>query len=151
MTNKVIISGYLTKDIELRYKDDKTAYCNFAIVNHIADRSRKDIATLIICFVHGKKAENMKRYLRKGSKVTVVGKLQEAAYRGESIGQYALQLYVEEIDFDYPMNQRSETNDEKVSDGQAFDNNDTESSEEGMKRMIDDNWREQEGWIGNDY
>lgn len=88
MFNKVILIGNLTKDPELRYTPQGTPVTSFRLAVNTkykqSDEMKQD--TLFIDnIVFGKQAENVSKYLNKGSAVLVEGRLQER--RWESNGQ----------------------------------------------------------------
>lgn len=88
MFNKIILIGNLTKDPELRYTPQGTPVTSFRLAVNTrykqSDEMKQD--TLFIDnIVFGKQAENVSKYLNKGSAVLVEGRLQER--RWESNGQ----------------------------------------------------------------
>ena len=82
--NKVIISGNLARDPEMRYTRDKKAWARFSVA---VNRQWKDrngevqkAADFIPVVVWGAQADNCERYLHKGSPVLVEGRLQVRSY-----------------------------------------------------------------------
>ena len=71
MYQKITAAGYLTADPELRYTPNGDAVCNFTI--GISDG--KDETLWMRVTVWGDKAENVHKYMTKGSPVLVDGKL----------------------------------------------------------------------------
>jgi len=81
MFNLVMLIGRLTKDIELRYTQSGKACANFTIaVNRPYSSKEKKEADFINIVVWDKQAENVKKYVSKGSLVGVEGKLQTRTY-----------------------------------------------------------------------
>lgn len=82
--NTVIMIGNLTKDPELRYSTggNQTAVCTFNVaLNRGKDRNGNDMgADFPRVTVFGKTAENCDRYLAKGRKVAVQGRLHTDSY-----------------------------------------------------------------------
>ena len=81
--NKVIISGNLGQKPEVRQANSGTAVCNFSIATN--DRVKKgdewvDDTQWHRIVVFGKQAENCEKYLDKGSKVIVEGKIRTRSY-----------------------------------------------------------------------
>lgn len=71
--NSIIVSGYLSWDIEVRYtKNTGTAVTNVGIA---VKRPRSDDSDFFMLKIWGKLAETCAKYLSKGSKVTVRGHL----------------------------------------------------------------------------
>ena len=79
--NHVIIIGNLTKDPETRYSTgaNQTAITRFtvAVNDGYGDKSYTSYIPVV---VFGKQAENAERYLTKGSKVAVHGRIQTGSY-----------------------------------------------------------------------
>ncbi len=79
--NSVILIGNLTRDPELRYSTgaNQTAICKFSIaVNDGFGENKR--TSFIPVTVFGKAAESCDRYLKKGSKVCVNGRIQTGSY-----------------------------------------------------------------------
>ncbi len=87
MYNRVVLIGRLTKDPELRYTNNNLPVCSFTLaVNRPFSSQNSDRnADFISCTAWRKQAENIHRYLSKGSMVTVEGKLQTRDYMDEKI------------------------------------------------------------------
>lgn len=73
--NKVLISGRLTKDVELRYSND-TAVARFTV----AVNRNKEETDFIPCVAFGKSAETIDKYCIKGSRIVVDGRIQTGSY-----------------------------------------------------------------------
>lgn len=83
--NKVILSGRLTKDPEVRYTGEGTAVAKYTIA---VDRNRKDAdgkqqADFIRCVAFGKLGEFAEKYLTKGTKIMVEGRIQTGSFEGD--------------------------------------------------------------------
>lgn len=106
--NKVILIGNLTKDIELKTSGE-TNYCRFSI----AVKRKKDEVDFINCLAFGKTAELLNQYCSKGSKISIVGRLEVSQYKGknnENITSY--DVIIEDIEFlsNKGQNQSEKTN-----------------------------------------
>ena len=80
MYNKVILVGFLTRDIDLRYSPKGTAIAKSAIATNRfyidTQTNEKKQETLFIDFtIFGRSAEVANQYLKKGSKVLIEGRL----------------------------------------------------------------------------
>ena len=73
--NKFIVSGNLTKDAELRYTTNEKAYSKFTIANNEGYGDNKK-TNFFNCTLWGKGAENLNRFLVKGQKVLITGKVE---------------------------------------------------------------------------
>lgn len=101
--NKVILMGRLTRDPEIRYSQgaNATAIGTFSIaVDRRYKREGEPDADFFNCTTFNKQAEFVERYLRKGMKIVVVGRVQNDNYTNKE-GQkvYATRVMVEEIEF----------------------------------------------------
>lgn len=82
--NVVVISGNLTRDPELR-SNGQMSICRMTVA--VNDRKknnetgeREDNPSFVPVVVFGRQAENCDRYLHKGRKVSVQGRLQTGSY-----------------------------------------------------------------------
>lgn len=101
--NKVILMGRLTRDPEVRYSQgaSQTAVARFSIaVDRRFKREGEPDADFFNCTAFGKQAEFIERYLHKGTKVVVVGRVQNDNYTNKD-GQmvYSVRIMIDEIEF----------------------------------------------------
>ena len=75
--NNVILIGRLTADPELGYTQSQKAMCRFTLA---VDR-RTEGADFIRIIAWDRQAENIGRYLHKGSKCAVNGRIQTGSYK----------------------------------------------------------------------
>ena len=95
--NKVIFSGNLTKDLELRHTNSGKAYVRAGIAVH---RRAKDEVDFFDLVMWEKQAEFAAKYLRKGSRVVVEGRLQTSTYKDKSGAERkGVEVVVENIEF----------------------------------------------------
>lgn len=75
--NKVLMIGNATKDAELNTASNGTNYVNFSIAvsRGVADSNGEQITDFFNCVAYNKIAENIGKYVKKGNKVFVCGKL----------------------------------------------------------------------------
>lgn len=84
--NKAIVAGNLTRDPELKALPSGVAVTNFSIAsNHVyyKDEAKVENAEFHNIVVFGKQAESVAKYLKKGSKALVEGRLQTRSWDGE--------------------------------------------------------------------
>lgn len=95
MINNVVLVGRLTKDPELRYSSSNIpmVYFTIAVNRTFSDQNGQRQADFIGCVVFRKQAENMTRFLAKGSLIGVQGRIQTRSYQGKD-GNY---VYVTEV------------------------------------------------------
>lgn len=75
--NKCILTGRITKDLELRKTNSDKSVCNFTIA--VNERATEDV-DFIDCEVWGKTAENLCEYQSKGNMIAVFGRLKRRDY-----------------------------------------------------------------------
>ena len=112
--NKVVLLGNLTKDPELRYAPGTgTAVCRFTLA--VQRAFKKDEADFINCVAFGKSGEFAEKYLKKGTKVAVVGRIQTGSYTNKD-GQkvYTTDVVVEEQEFAESKNSGSSDNNQSA-------------------------------------
>lgn len=101
--NKVILMGRLTKDPDVRYSQGEktTAIAKYALaVDRKFKRDGEASADFVNCIAFGKNGEFAEKYLRKGTKIVVVGRIQTGSYTNKE-GQkiYTTDVVVEEHEF----------------------------------------------------
>ena len=81
--NKVILMGRLTRDPEVRYSqgEQATAVARYTLaVDRRFRRDNDQSADFIGCVSFGRTAEFAEKYLRKGTKIAVTGRIQTGSY-----------------------------------------------------------------------
>lgn len=102
--NKVILMGRVVADPEIRYTqgENSTAVARYRLaVNRKFKNSEGNYdADFINCVCFGKTAEFAEKFLHKGTKIAVSGRIQTGSYTNQE-GQkvYATDIVVEEHDF----------------------------------------------------
>ena len=102
MTNRVVLVGRLTKDLELRYSSSNIPMLYFAVaVNRIfTDQNGQRQTDFINCVAFRKQAENMARFLGRGSQVAVEGRIQTRNYQGKDGNTvYVTEVVAESVQF----------------------------------------------------
>ncbi len=81
--NKVMISGNITKDIELRYTPQGTAVCDFSIAinrKYKSGEELKEEVSFIGVTAWSKTAELINKYCSKGSNIFIEGRLTQESW-----------------------------------------------------------------------
>lgn len=102
MINNVVLVGRLTKDPELRYSSSNIpmVYFTIAVNRTFSDQSGNRQADFINCTVFRKQAENMARFLSKGSLIGVQGRIQTRNYQGKDGNMvYATDIIADNIQY----------------------------------------------------
>lgn len=99
--NKVILMGRLTKDPDVRYSAQRTAIANYSLaVPRTYKREGEPDVDFFNCVCFGKSAEFVERYLHKGMKIAIAGKLQNETYTNrDGVKVTATKVYVDEHEF----------------------------------------------------
>ena len=110
--NRVNISGNLTRDPELRSLPSGTQVLSFRVA--VNDRVRnqttgnwEDRPNYVDCVVFGNRAEPLNRFLSKGSKVAIEGKLRWSQWQDKQTGsnRSKLEVIVDQVEFLSPRDQ----------------------------------------------
>jgi len=102
--NKVILMGRLTRDPEVRYSQGENSMAVARYTLAVDRRFRRDAdqqtADFISCVAFGRSGEFAEKYLRKGIKIAVVGRIQTGSYTNQE-GQkiYTTDVVVEDHEF----------------------------------------------------
>ena len=96
--NSVVLIGRLTKDVDLRYSNNQTAVGRFSLA---VDRHDKDKnCDFINCIAFGKSAENLEKYVKKGNKVAISGRIQTGSYTNKDGNKvYTTDVVAERVEF----------------------------------------------------
>lgn len=96
--NKTTLSGNLGADAELRYMDNGNAVCSFSLA--VTDRVPKDNSewgewtNWVDCVIFGKRGEALAPWLRKGTKISLVGHIHTRSYEkdGQRIKRWEVRV-----------------------------------------------------------
>jgi len=96
--NHQTIIGRLTRDPELKYLENGTAICNFSVA--VNRRFNKEVTDFFNAVAWKKVGELCSEYLKKGSQVGIVGRMESRKYENRD-GQKvtAWELQVDEVEF----------------------------------------------------
>ncbi|MCR4672738.1 MAG: single-stranded DNA-binding protein [Lachnospiraceae bacterium] len=101
--NKVILMGRLTRDPEIRYSQGErsTAVARYSIaVDRRFKREGEADADFINCVAFGRQAEFAEKYLKKGTKIALTGRIQTGSYTNrDGVKVYTTDIVVEEQEF----------------------------------------------------
>lgn len=108
--NSVNLIGRLVRDPELRYTPSQTATCTFtlAVDKKMSREKRQEAvdnnrptADFPRITVWGAQAENVSRYLSKGSQCGVIGRIQTGSYQDRETGKtiYTTDIIADRVEF----------------------------------------------------
>ena len=102
--NRVIITGNLTRDPELRATQSGMQVLSLGVA--VNDRRKnpatgewEDVPNFVDCTMFGTRAEAVSRYLSKGTKVAIEGKLRYSSWERDGQRRSKLEVIVDEIEF----------------------------------------------------
>ncbi len=119
--NKVILVGRLTRDPDVRYSQGETATAvaryTLAVDRRFARRDQQDAQTadFISIVAFGRSGEFAEKYLKKGTKVIVTGRIQTGSYTNkDGVKVYTTDVVAEDQEF-------AESKNASSSNGGSFD------------------------------
>lgn len=105
--NRVNISGNLVRDPELRSTAVGTQILTFTVA--VSDRRKdpksqewEDVANYIPCVVFGRRAEPLSKFVFKGTKVALEGKLRWSQWDKDGQKRSKIEVIVDDIEFMSP-------------------------------------------------
>jgi single-strand DNA-binding protein len=125
--NRVILMGRLTRDPEVRYTtgDNQMAIARYtlAVDRRFTRGGNNDgnNADFIPCVVFGKSAEFTERYLKKGTKIAVTGRIQTGSYTNrDGVKVYTTEVIVEDQEFAESRNASQQGGGSSYSGGSSY-------------------------------
>lgn len=94
--NKVILTGRITKDLELRKTKSDKSVCEFTLATN---RVGSEDADFISCMVWNQQAQNLCKFQGKGSLIAVFGELRTDSYEIEGQKRYKTYVLVSNVEF----------------------------------------------------
>ena len=102
--NRVVISGNLTRDPELRQTAGGLPVLGFSVA--VNDRRKnqqtgewEDVPNFVDCTMFGARAASVARFLSKGAKVAIEGKLHWSQWEKDGQKRSKLEVIVDELEF----------------------------------------------------
>ncbi len=101
--NKVVLMGRLTKDPEVRYSQGEKPMAIARYTLAVDRKFKRDVepnADFINCIAFGKNGEFAEKYLHKGIKILVEGRIQTGSYTNkDGVKVYTTDVVVESCEF----------------------------------------------------
>ena len=110
MLNRVVLVGRLTKDPDLRHTQSGVAVANFTVaVNRpFSNKNNEQEADFINCVVWRAKAENLAKFMSKGSMIGVDGRLQTRSFdNNEGRKVFVTEVLADSVQFLEPKNKNN--------------------------------------------
>ena len=140
--NKVQVLGNLTRDPELKALPTGTSVCNFSVATNRVWKDKNGAKQEAVEFhnvvVFGATADNVAKYMMKGSQIYVEGRLQTQSWEDKSTGakKYRTEIVAEQVKFG-----------NKPKEGGS---NSTPRAAKPAKSEADKNWDDIAGDAGDD-
>lgn len=101
MINKAILVGRITKDPELKMTQSNIPFVNFtvAIDRTFTDQSGERQTDFIQCVVWRRQAENVSKYVSKGSLLGIEGRIQTRQYEVDGQTRWATEIVCDSVQF----------------------------------------------------
>lgn len=117
--NRVVLTGRIVNDLELRATSTGKSICDFRLAtNRPVTRDGERVADFINCRVWNKTAENLDKYQAKGNMIAVAGRMQVDNYQ-DNEGKNRNYTYVLVEDLEY-LERKKENNQEEVKEIENF-------------------------------
>lgn len=113
MTNNVVLIGRLVRDVDLRQTSTgkMMTYFTLAVNRNFKNEQGEQAADFIGCVAFDKKAENMARFLSKGSLIAVEGRISTRNFQGnDGKTVYVTEVVASNITFLESKKQQGSTN-----------------------------------------
>ena len=139
MINRVVLVGRLTRDPELKSTNSGTSVCSFtvAVDNRAKGPDGNRTASFIPCTVFQNTADNMTKFLRKGSLVGVEGRLNQRSFtRNDGTKASVLEVLCDSVQFLEPKSAKAQ--EESVFESDIQPGNDSDKNLETLDLPDDD-------------
>lgn len=102
--NKVMLIANLTRDAELRVTSSGSSVLSFGIAVNDRRRDSKtgeaiEYANFFDCSIFGKRADALEKYMKKGVKVAIEGRLHWSSWEKDGQRRTKVEVWVEDIEF----------------------------------------------------
>lgn len=118
--NRVEITGNLTRDPELKLTTKGNTILSFSVAVNERQRNAsgewEDYPNYVDCVMFGNRAEVVSRFLAKGSKVVVEGRLHQSRWEKDGQRRSKLEVYVDNVEWMSPKKQAEIVYDNGLSD-----------------------------------
>lgn len=113
--NKTIIIGRITKDPEVRYSQSNVAFGSYTIaVDRPVAKDAEKVTDFLYCKVVGKTAEFVEKYIKKGMKIAVSGRVQCDTFKDKD-GNNRSTTYIQVLEHEFCESKSSSDNGQTTS------------------------------------
>ena len=112
--NKIIVTGNLTKDMEVEITSNDKIHGRLSIANNVGYGENQK-TNFLMCDLYGQRVDTLSKYLLKGAKVLITGQLNVNSVEKEDGWKTYVNVYVEDIELlkfvdDQPEEKSNKTN-----------------------------------------
>ena len=112
--NKIIVTGNLTKDMEVEITSNDKVHGKLSIANNVGYGENQK-TNFLMCDLYGQRVDTLSKYLVKGAKVLINGQLNVTNIEKEDGWKTYVNVYVEDIELlkfvdDQPEEKSNKTN-----------------------------------------
>lgn len=98
--NRVILSGNLTRDPEVRYTQNGKAYARIGIaVTRLYSKDKEKVTDFFTVVAWDKTAEFCGNYFKKGSRIALEGRLQPNSYEKDGVKVNTIDIIADNVEF----------------------------------------------------
>ena len=100
--NRVILIGRATRDPELRYTQGGTSVASLSIANNRSwtqNNEKKEQVSFFNCVAWGKLGETISKYVKKGDKIAIEGRLQQRSWEKEGQKHSTVEVVIDNVQF----------------------------------------------------
>ena len=105
--NSVNLIGRLVADPQVLITREDKKIAKFSLAVKRIDRNNANEVDFINCFTVGKNAENVEKYLKKGSQIGATGQIRTGKYQKNNETRYSFEIFLEKIYFISQKNYKS--------------------------------------------
>ena len=122
MLNRIVLTGRLTRDPELRRTTSDKAVASFtlAVDDNVKNENGEKSTTFITVSIFNQQADNVAKFLRKGSLVGVDGRIRQRTYLNKDQKKVSvIEVVANQVEFLEPKGSREIPNEEIILDEAA--------------------------------
>ena len=119
--NSVNLIGRLVADPQVLITRDDKKIAKFSLAVKRIDRNNANEVDFINCFTVGKNAENVEKYLKKGSQVGATGQIRTNKYQKNNETRYSFEIFLEKIYFISQKNEEKNLKNDKNYSGNNWE------------------------------
>ena len=119
--NKIIITGRLVRDPEMKTLSNGTEKCRFTVaVDRRVKKDQPKKADFFDCDAWGATGAFVSKWFKKGTAITVTGRMESSQSEKDNVKRTYWALNVDDVEFQMGKGERSETAPEAPADPSGF-------------------------------